>query len=651
MYKLIQYDSLRIRSETPIEYVVVLAHDGVKRVLQGRTTAPESHIPADGVDDDSEIVSIRLDNDSSETASVVIAQEDSEAFIVEMDLQQGESLSWDAVEGWVVTDSDGDVVLNLDIEPPLEVDTESVEEAPIEEVDAPLIEEETEPEESLTGLNPLGEWEECIYYDADDIVTFGDTSYRCREDHYDINPVSGEDCDKAWEVFDTFLLNETTTTPRVLRGPPGTRGKPGEKGDKGDKGSKGDKGEQGVKGKSGRESIDGVDGKHGRRGKDGRDGLAGLPGPKGDRGEIGGIGLRGPAGIASETLPTAGGLIWVGPWMKFFQYFVNDVVSRNGSSYICTKEHKSDASNEPGVGRGWHAFWDTLAKRGSDGLASLTHSGSQGSRGFTGPAGAAGETGPAGPAGVAGAAGSLTSIAGFIHGCGLVYVSDTTVTVSTGLALDSTNVEEILQDNGSLVIDITTSGAGGLDTGSKTSDTWYAVHVIWDTNSINPVSAIFSLSPTSPTLPSGYTHFRRIGWVRNDATDVIIRFLQEGSGLERTNYYTNIAGQRFVAVGITSGIDFTPIDCSSLVPTTATTTQFNVEAIGGAVGPLQQFIFFADNAAGIPYHKISYHGTLTGAGSTYMTWMPVSASQVIYFKIFNGLISMILGVDGWREKL
>lgn len=54
-----------------------------------------------------------------------------------------------------------------------------------------------------------------------------------------------------------------------------------------------------------------------------------------------------------------------------------------------------------------------------------------------------------------------------------------------------------------------------LDTGSITASTWYAVHIAYNgTTAIG----ILSLSATAPTLPTGYTFFTRVGWIRTDAT-------------------------------------------------------------------------------------------------------------------------------------
>jgi hypothetical protein len=64
--------------------------------------------------------------------------------------------------------------------------------------------------------------------------------------------------------------------------------------------------------------------------------------------------------------------------------------------------------------------------------------------------------------------------------------------------------------------DLTVAGSGGIDTGTVATATWYAVHVIYNPATVT-VSSLASLSATAPTLPTGYTQFARIGWVRTTA--------------------------------------------------------------------------------------------------------------------------------------
>lgn len=57
--------------------------------------------------------------------------------------------------------------------------------------------------------------------------------------------------------------------------------------------------------------------------------------------------------------------------------------------------------------------------------------------------------------------------------------------------------------------------ANGLDAGALATSTWYSVWVIW--NGVT-TAGLLSLSATAPTLPAGYTHKARVGWIRTDAS-------------------------------------------------------------------------------------------------------------------------------------
>jgi len=65
-------------------------------------------------------------------------------------------------------------------------------------------------------------------------------------------------------------------------------------------------------------------------------------------------------------------------------------------------------------------------------------------------------------------------------------------------------------------ITMSTSGAGGLDTGAVAASTWYYGYVIVKDD--GTVAALASLSASSPTLPAGYTKWARVGSFRTDAT-------------------------------------------------------------------------------------------------------------------------------------
>lgn len=90
---------------------------------------------------------------------------------------------------------------------------------------------------------------------------------------------------------------------------------------------------------------------------------------------------------------------------------------------------------------------------------------------------------------------------------------------------------------------ITSSGANGLDTGAEASNTWYYTYVIYNPTTTT-VASLISASSTSPTLPSGYTYFARVGAIRNDASSNLYRTLQAGNRVQYvvgTNPTANLA--------------------------------------------------------------------------------------------------------------
>lgn len=105
----------------------------------------------------------------------------------------------------------------------------------------------------------------------------------------------------------------------------------------------------------------------------------------------------------------------------------------------------------------------------------------------------------------------------------LVWVADTVTsgTIESGSTVrDSTN-EFNISITSDITFDITVSGAGGLDQGSETSSTWYALLLISDSTGVLANDSLLVSDanfPSSLIPPTGYDIFRRIGWVRNDSS-------------------------------------------------------------------------------------------------------------------------------------
>lgn len=113
-----------------------------------------------------------------------------------------------------------------------------------------------------------------------------------------------------------------------------------------------------------------------------------------------------------------------------------------------------------------------------------------------------------------------------------------------------------------LTIDISAgTGANKLDTGSEAANTWYSIWVICNPTT-DTVAGLFSTSTTSPTMPSGYTKKRRVGWVRNIGTSNFWKFYQIGDWWH-WDYEIDILTTNSAANS------WTDIDCSSAIPPTS----------------------------------------------------------------------------------
>jgi hypothetical protein len=141
-----------------------------------------------------------------------------------------------------------------------------------------------------------------------------------------------------------------------------------------------------------------------------------------------------------------------------------------------------------------------------------------------------------------------------------------------------------------VTVDLSTSGANGLDTGSASADEWYAVHVIGGKEV--PTAGLLSLSGTAPTLPTGYTAFRRVGWARTyDAGESDVHFIpiiQKCKGKCRWYCYDwwhlnllalYIYGIDWIDIG------WLPVDLSPFIPPTSCSADIKVQFNNFFVSP------------------------------------------------------------------
>lgn len=148
------------------------------------------------------------------------------------------------------------------------------------------------------------------------------------------------------------------------------------------------------------------------------------------------------------------------------------------------------------------------------------------------------------------------------------FNSTNTISIQPGQCV-SDDGRSIIESANTIGIDLDTTGVGGLDTGATAANTPYYVWLVKGTSGVN---AIASLSDTSPTLPSGYTQFKRriFGFVTDASGDIFSGYMPTGQGNNRRYYFTEVTKAapfqilNEVNVGLTGSR--TTVDVDDLVP-------------------------------------------------------------------------------------
>jgi len=233
----------------------------------------------------------------------------------------------------------------------------------------------------------------------------------------------------------------------------------------------------------------------------------------------------------------------------------------------------------------------------------------------------------------------------FIHEFHIAYDTASTVKIEPGVCVDEDNTL-FFRSNNDITVDITVSGANGLDTGSETSDTWYAVYVIADSTGQSAIAGLFSLSATAPTLPTGYNKFRRIGWIRNDAASNILKFSVRGDSNDRMVSYDV---ERSTVNILTGGnaTTYADVNASAFIPPTS-----RVGVLHMHFDPQSASNTLQIREDGSTITNSLYHFAAGGAQVFRIhVEIPVSSSQIFEYKVTNTNDTFDVHILGYRETL
>lgn len=241
----------------------------------------------------------------------------------------------------------------------------------------------------------------------------------------------------------------------------------------------------------------------------------------------------------------------------------------------------------------------------------------------------------------------------FLYMTGLALTNDATtpnsvLDIAAGQCRDSTDVYDMTLST-AITISTANKGAGGLDTGTVAASKVYAVVLISDPISGNATSAMFTLSPTSPTMPFGYSAYRVIGYVTTDSSSHILKgYWTAGNTSLRSFTYD---APQVTAVTAGAATSYTAVDLSALVPA------------GYAQLPTSIYYAYTPAAAS---HALSLQGvnstgaavTITGqvasvviSGNATVNAQISSSKPEINYKVGNASDAVALDVAGYSVSL
>lgn len=162
-------------------------------------------------------------------------------------------------------------------------------------------------------------------------------------------------------------------------------------------------------------------------------------------------------------------------------------------------------------------------------------------------------------------------------------------------------------------IDITASGASGLDAGAESADAWYYVWIIAKDD--NTIDGLLSASSTAPTLPSGYTYKTLVSAVHNTSSD-FVDFIQTGRKYSYSSWPVMASG----SVGTGTWV---AIDTTAFVPSALSDFAYgktcSYGASGGAVGITN------DNTISVAFYNV--RNGMGGGTSSNDSVVPVETWQ------------------------
>lgn len=220
---------------------------------------------------------------------------------------------------------------------------------------------------------------------------------------------------------------------------------------------------------------------------------------------------------------------------------------------------------------------------------------------------------------------------------------------------NSTNQDCVVIRGLSSPVSVGVSGVGGLDTGTSAISTWYSVWVIYNSTT-TAVNTLLSTSATNPTLPSGYTHKARVGWIKTDSTSnkFPLSFTQNNNKVQfKVASGSNLTALPAIFTGVTGNIATPTWTQYQVMGVTVPTTAISIKVIADEV--INSTLMAAPNASHGAYNSVgnkppiicSFSSSASG-GMSILGEMLLESS---YVYVASDGSSNTLKVFGWEDSI
>lgn len=181
-------------------------------------------------------------------------------------------------------------------------------------------------------------------------------------------------------------------------------------------------------------------------------------------------------------------------------------------------------------------------------------------------------------------------------------------------------------------VDLTVSGANGLDTSTEANSTWYYIWVIAKEDDTKAV--LLSTSATAPTMPTGYTYKGLVGAAYNDSGGNFLEFNQRNHA---------VAVEFVTVVSSGTATTSTSFSIAAAVPSIATSCSLQMNCTNTSAA--SRVITVSTDSGGLFATGVILCEATVGL----VTETPIYTAQTLYYKVSNATSTNVsIYVRGWR---